>query len=133
MPENKPVMLPQMSVEQLAKTLGRARLQATTEERERCAMIVEAFRDAVRGQGREELAQLMEVTIGEIRAGLPVQEQVQPITMDAQRVPGGEAEVLPPVRHYDDFSEGAALVQGSRFRGGIYGYQGRTGHLRDGG
>jgi hypothetical protein len=131
-PANQPVMLPQMSVEQLAKTLGRARLQATTEERERCAMIVEAFRDAIRSQGQEPIARFMETVIGEIRAGLPVQEQVQPITLDSQRVPGGEAEVLPPVRHYDDFSEGQALVQGARFRGGIYGYQGRTGHLRDG-
>lgn len=110
-----------ITVEHLARAMAIRVEKAIHVERARIAAYLETL-------GLDDVANT--VLIGAY-VDAPVSRDDAVVVTDDQISESGDG--LPPVRHMDDFEEGRALVQGARHRAGITGYEGRTGHLRDGG
>lgn len=116
-----------------ATTLARAIANAAKRERQRAARLADDAADVALGRGDLDAGKALAVLAESIRStDTTVIPATDPADLgdgdrDYHRIP----DELPPVRHSDDFEDGAALVRIGADRRGVVGYGGASGHLRD--
>lgn len=123
-------------------TLARAIANAAARERRRAARLLDDKGDELLGAGDLQGARLMSEMAEAVRShdAAPAEPAPDPAALgDGDRdyhraddpMVDDPGDGFAPIRHMDDFEEGAALVRIGADRRGVVGYNGASGHLRD--